>query len=257
MSRIAALTVISTVLGQAALAEAAIVTDSPVVQSFVAKVTDTVPGALMPAGADPHHFALRPSQMKALQQAEWLIWVGPEFSTWLEGPAAQLPASTQVLKLANGNAHAWLDPVIADAWTQKIAGALGYSAGPGIWDAVANELREELTGLAGIGLLSGHDAYAEFGARFGLNFVGSISDSHAHDPGPAHLAHLREMIAGGVVGCVLSDSHEIEGYVDLVVEGSDIPVVEVDLTGHGIAPGADFYPDLLRGVADALKGCVP
>jgi zinc transport system substrate-binding protein len=256
MYRVTVTAAIFGLLGQVAYAEDMIVTDSPVIQSFVARATGATPDVLMQAGADPHHFALRPSQMRTLQKADWLVWVGPEFSTWLEGPAAQLEGTAQILRLAGDDAHAWLDTVTASEWTARIATALGAPVEAGIWDGLTEELQSSLAPLSDIGLLSGHDAYAAFGQRFGLNFVGSISDSHAHDPGPAHLAELRAMLAEGKVGCVVSDSHEIEAYVDLVVEGTDIPVVEIDLTGHGLEPGPEFYPNLMRNVAAALKGCV-
>lgn len=39
---------------------------------------------LLPKGADPHHYQMRPSETAALNEADLLIWVGPELTPWLE-----------------------------------------------------------------------------------------------------------------------------------------------------------------------------
>ena len=63
-----------------------IVTDMPVVHSLVAKVMGErgTPELLLDRGADPHSFQLRPTQARALEQADTLFWIGPEMSPWLQ-----------------------------------------------------------------------------------------------------------------------------------------------------------------------------
>ncbi len=39
--------------------------------------------SLMDQGANPHHFTLRPSQLKALQTADLIIWLGPQAEPYL------------------------------------------------------------------------------------------------------------------------------------------------------------------------------
>ncbi|MEZ5912967.1 MAG: zinc ABC transporter substrate-binding protein [Paracoccaceae bacterium] len=55
------------------------------VHSLVARVMAGVgePGLIVDAGASPHSFALRPSQARALQDADLVFWVGPELEPWL------------------------------------------------------------------------------------------------------------------------------------------------------------------------------
>jgi len=42
------------------------------------------PSLLLPVGASPHSYALRPSERRALEQAQRVYWVGPELELFLE-----------------------------------------------------------------------------------------------------------------------------------------------------------------------------
>jgi len=45
---------------------------------------------LLPSGSSPHDYALRPSAMRALQQADAVFWIGPELESALTKPLAAL-----------------------------------------------------------------------------------------------------------------------------------------------------------------------
>lgn len=83
---------ISSALAIAAFAAAAqaevpkVVTDIPPVGALVAQVMGDLgqPEVLLTGGASPHDFQLRPSQARALNAADLVVWVGPELTPWLE-----------------------------------------------------------------------------------------------------------------------------------------------------------------------------
>lgn len=39
---------------------------------------------LIPPGASPHHYALKPSDIRVLQKADLVVWVGPDMEQFLE-----------------------------------------------------------------------------------------------------------------------------------------------------------------------------
>lgn len=84
-----------------ALAAPQVVTDIAPVQSLVARVMDGVgnPAVLLPPGASPHHYALKPSDSQALDAAGVVFWVGPELEPWLEKPIAALAGKARVVAL--------------------------------------------------------------------------------------------------------------------------------------------------------------
>ncbi|MFV0408938.1 MAG: zinc ABC transporter substrate-binding protein [Paracoccus sp. (in: a-proteobacteria)] len=140
-----------------------VVTDTPVTASLVQQVMGDLgqPVLLMDAGTDPHHVQLRPSQMRAMQDADLLVWIGPEMSPWLAQAAArkgkwQLPliatgreqrryddhpeeeghhhdhthlADPKAEPAATANPyldpHGWLNPKNGADWLASIASRLG------------------------------------------------------------------------------------------------------------------------------------
>ncbi|WP_459033948.1 zinc ABC transporter substrate-binding protein [Roseivivax sp. CAU 1761] len=60
-------------------------TDIAPVHSLAARVMQGVgtPEMVLPSDASAHHHALRPSEARALQQADAVFWVGPDLTPWL------------------------------------------------------------------------------------------------------------------------------------------------------------------------------
>ena len=69
-----------------------VATDILPVQSIVAAVMEGLgePGVILPPGADPHSYALRPSEAQILSDADLVVWVGPDLTHWLADPIASL-----------------------------------------------------------------------------------------------------------------------------------------------------------------------
>ncbi|MDK3074394.1 zinc ABC transporter substrate-binding protein [Sedimentitalea sp. JM2-8] len=71
------------------------------VHSLVASVMEGVgvPELVLDAQASPHSYALRPSQARALQLSDLVIWMGPELTPWLAKPLAALAEGTPTMRL--------------------------------------------------------------------------------------------------------------------------------------------------------------
>jgi zinc transport system substrate-binding protein len=54
-------------------------------QLIAAAVQDGVgqPDVLLPPGASPHHYALRPSDVRNVREVELLYWIGPDLESFL------------------------------------------------------------------------------------------------------------------------------------------------------------------------------
>ncbi|PHM65804.1 zinc ABC transporter substrate-binding protein ZnuA [Xenorhabdus stockiae] len=61
-------------------------------------VTETQ--VLLPDGASPHDYALRPSDIRKLDQADLVVWIGPDMETFLAKPIEKTAQNKQ-LELAN------------------------------------------------------------------------------------------------------------------------------------------------------------
>jgi len=80
------------------------------VHSLVAAVMQGVgtPELLLSGGASPHSFSLRPSQVRSLQQADLLVWVGPELETFLSRSLLGQPLPGRLLTLSDRAELDWL-----------------------------------------------------------------------------------------------------------------------------------------------------
>lgn len=93
----------SLIIPHAALAEVPkVVTDIGPVESLTAMVMGDLgaPDRLLQAGESPHHMALRPSQARALSDADVVIWIGPDLTPQLAGQIDTLATSALILPLA-------------------------------------------------------------------------------------------------------------------------------------------------------------
>lgn len=110
---------------------------------------------LLPDGASPHHYALKPSEMRTLESARLVFRIDSGLETFLDKPLAGLSANTQVIALASvpgiqhrtlraehrhteitskaqdghttDDLHIWLNPQNAIAMSHAIAQALGQA----------------------------------------------------------------------------------------------------------------------------------
>ena len=125
--------------------------------SLVAGVMQGVgePQLLLQGGASPHGYVLRPSEARLLNEAQLVVWVGPQLESFLQKPLATLGGKARQLELAaelqslllptrsGGNweadehahghghdsrggrdQHLWLDPLLAKQIVEKTAAAL-------------------------------------------------------------------------------------------------------------------------------------
>ena len=69
----------------AAEANVRVLTSIKPLQLIAAAVQDgvAVPEVLLPPGASPHNYALRPSDVRRVQEADLLYWIGPNMETFL------------------------------------------------------------------------------------------------------------------------------------------------------------------------------
>ncbi|SUI85752.1 High-affinity zinc uptake system protein znuA precursor [Serratia quinivorans] len=77
---------------------AAVVTSIRPVGFIAAAIADgvTPTEVLLPDGASPHDFALRPSDIQRLRAADLVVWVGPDMEAFLAKPLISISANRQV-----------------------------------------------------------------------------------------------------------------------------------------------------------------
>lgn len=108
----ASLCAITTLMGGTAMADVPNVTvDIAPLHSLVARVMEGVgtPSLLLPPGASPHEYSLRPSEATALQDADIIVWMGHDLTPWMENAVETLASGASVMTLLEAEETTLLD----------------------------------------------------------------------------------------------------------------------------------------------------
>ena len=145
------------------------------IHSLVAGVVDGVHEArlLLPASASPHGYSMRPSEARLLQNADVVVWVGPDLETFLERPLASPRANQRVVSLMNDFDLHLLPTREGGVWE---AHDHGHGHGHGHGHSHGHDQ----------GHSHGHDQGHSHG---GHNHGHSHGHSHGHDQGHSHGGH--------------------------------------------------------------------
>ncbi|WP_120632071.1 zinc ABC transporter substrate-binding protein [Ruegeria sp. EL01] len=113
MSRkLLSVSITTALLGSAAVADVPnVAVDIAPVHSLVARVMEGVgtPDLIVPPGASPHEYNLRPSEAAALQNADLVFWLGEDLTPWMEGAVDTLADGATVTTLLESDGTVLLD----------------------------------------------------------------------------------------------------------------------------------------------------
>lgn len=188
---------------------------------------------LTPPGAEPHDLELTAGQVRALAEADLVVYIGQGFQPAVEDAladveAAQIEALSQQPDLLEGHEeggrddaaeeeghdeegaadpHVWLDPermaFIADEVAQALSRIDGDKADA--YRANADELKRRLEGLdrefeEGLSscerstIVTSHEAFGYLAAAYGLEEIGIAGIDPETEPSPGRLAELAEYV---------------------------------------------------------------
>ena len=168
--------------------------------SIAAAIMDGLnpPELLIDANVSPHHFSLKPSQVKKLQSSDLILWVGPDIEFPLTKVVKDLP-SKRYLTLAehipyiNNDPHIWLGPenakLISDLLVDRLinidpSNKIIYEQNSKIFkdklDTLVIDIENKLSTLNNVPYLVMHNAFRYFERRFNLNNSGKSDFSANH-----------------------------------------------------------------------------
>lgn len=249
------------------------------------------PELLLKGGAEPHGYALRPSDARLIRRAEVIFWIGPELEIFLTGALASLGRKAHVVSLSAAQGvvrlqrrgsgagrsgkslrvdpHIWLDPVNAAAMIGAMARTLSAldPANARIYAAnrkrarmhlaaLDRELRNSLAPVRGVPYVVFHDAYGYFERRYGLQHIAAITTGPDRAPGARRLRSIRRAMIAGRARCIFSEPPFRPKLAEALRRGTGARHGVLDPLGAGIAPGPGAYAILLRNLARAFAGCL-
>lgn len=166
--------------------------------------------------------------------------------------------------------HAWLDPGNARLWLGQMAQALSdidpenaaryrqnAEEGKAAIDEAVADARRMLETFDDTRYIVFHDAWQYFESAFDVHPSAAIALGDAAAPGPARIAALRALVTEAGIVCAFSEPQFNDAMIETVFEGGTVRHGVLDPMGTAIAPGPDFYPELLRSIARGMADCAP
>lgn len=230
-------------------------------------------------GASPHHYALRPSDMKKLHSADLIIWTGKEMEPYLEKSVKRLQEDAVVIELVQlftaeadrgSDPHFWLDPHKAVRVVQFLADQLAqlqpeqaamYQRNAKVFTQKISEFDKKtqarLLPLETKSFIALHDAYSHFIDRYHLQQSGAVTDSADHHHGVKNMGHLQELLHKQAVACVVAEqSDQLSNRQANLVRGSEVELVSIDPLAKNISLSSTGYREFIEGVAETFYVCL-
>jgi zinc/manganese transport system substrate-binding protein/manganese/iron transport system substrate-binding protein len=236
--------------------------------------------SIVPAGVDVEDYEPTPDDLQAVSQANLLVMNGLSLDRWVPKlvQAANPSIGTLVLSdglpvlgvgssddqdiAQNGNPHFWLDPQYARVYVSKIHdqlvsidpdGAATYDANTAAYLAQLDELdgwiQQQVATIPvdNRKLVTFHEAYPYFAARYGFQLIGVITPSPGQDPSAGELAQLVDTVKAAHVKAVFSEAQFSPKLTQTLAQEAGVQRVVTDLYNDSLGdPPADSYIGMLR-----------
>ena len=277
---------------QPAQAQVTVVTSIKPLQliaSAIQQDTSTV-SSLLPPGASPHSFSLRPSDMRRLQQAELFYWIGPDLENFLPKVLQQRSKASVAIQDLAGlklldfdqahtddhdhqhgslDTHLWLDPDNAKVIAQKIAADLSQldPQQAAIYQANLEQFEQQLVALdtriqQRLQLTNAkpffvfHEAYNYLEDRYQLPHTGVLNLSSEVQAGARHLQQIRGQLEQAGASCLFYESPTPPKLAASLTQQLAVEIVALDPLATEIKVSPSGYIEFLDQLTATMASCL-
>lgn len=217
---------------------------------------------LIPPGASPHHYSLKPSDMRLLRASDLVVWVGPDMEQFLSKTIKQL--DVPVLQLLESgeeehhhhhhhheeplehdhqgvDPHIWMDPLVmlqaAEQLTEELSALapqyatqldLNFAAFKQELLAADHRMSEQLSAYHDKGFVVFHDAFSRLVEHYSLKQLAFFTVDPARAPGAKKLAHIQKMLHKLEARCVFVEPQFKADIIQRFVADRPIRVGQLD-----------------------------
>jgi zinc/manganese transport system substrate-binding protein len=228
---------------------------------------------ILQPNSDPHEYEPRPRDVKATLRAQVIFESGAGLDEWMDDirSAAGGDAAVVTVWRGGGDPHWWQDPRNVEAAVPRIAEALARAV-----PAQAPQFRERADAYlarvraldAGIArcidsvpgdqrvLVTSHDAFERFAARYGIRVVGAIipAQSTQAQPSAGDLQRLVDVVRGEHVRAIFPEASVNPSLAEALARETGARA-DLSLYGDTLGPqgsSGDTYLKMEAANADAL-----
>lgn len=248
---------------------------------------------LVPPGSSPHNYTMKPSQRRALEQADVIFWVGPEMETFLNRLLTNTEFADRSLAFTEvpdtqdddehdhhsdrdhhehdegDDPHIWVDPGSALQMVRDIHARLLTLEGVDTAELDANlarfeaelsnaekTIRGRLATANDISLFAYHGAFQPFADHYGLKLDGVLTLNPELSPGARHIAEVQQKLQQAKQPCLLTEPQFNRQWWRSITEGLDVTFSTWDPLATDIESNAQGYINFQLSIADAVANCL-
>ncbi len=231
---------------------------------------------LTPAGAEPHDLELTPGDVRAVDGAKLVLYLGDGFMPGLEtavaqreGPSLDLLATPALRSAGAGDEgldpHVWLDPVRYAAVVRAIGAALDEPAAAqrlaARLDRLDAEFRAGLAHCARRQIVTSHAAFGYLAERYGLEQIPLEGLSPEAEPSARGIARLVGQVERSGATTVFFETLISPKLAQTVAREAGVATAVLNplegLADGDVAAGADYFSVMRENLAALQKalGC--
>ncbi len=257
-----------------------VVTTLPVLQDYVNQIgrQHVTVTSLISGLENSHSYALKPSDILAVRQADIFITIGAGLEGWAEqlvqnaqNPSLEVVVTSKGISLlrdsgvthategthVHGNPHIWLDPENAKSMVRQITTRLikvdrdnrhDYLANQAEYlrtlDTLQADMKRRVKMLPDRRFISHHPAWPYFARRFGFKIVGNIIEQPGAEPSAKHLSTLTQRMKRAGIKVIVSEPQLNQKIPRILADETGARVVTLTAL-PGALPGTNTYTDML------------
>lgn len=243
--------------------------------------------SMVPPGSSPHTFSPKPSQLKAMADADLFIQVGSGMEFWADklikaadNKKLKILTITEGLKLLAGdsdepvdksgrragNPHVWLDPMITKDFSKRICAQLSEQD-PADAEYFAANYKNFALKLDGLDkyfsietkkftlkeIISFHPAWIYFETRYGLKEAGVIEAVPGKEPTPRDLENIITQIKKYGIRTIFAEPQLPRKAADVIAKEAGVNVLIIDPNGAADGDYIGFMRKNFEIIKEAMK----
>jgi zinc transport system substrate-binding protein len=227
---------------------------------------------ILPPGASPHTYELRPSELKVIEKATAFFYGGANLDGWAARINTAhriellniLPKKNQLAlqnftgskEVSGIDPHFWTDPLTVKALLPVLVDTLCRIDPINSADYRKNSLqfstqldnltqliKESLAGIQNKGVLLAHPFFQYYLKRFGFDLIGTIETIPGSEPTPRELKGIIDLAKQQHLKVILTQPQISDRPAQLIAEATGAKIVQLDPIGG--VPGRETYDELL------------
>lgn len=230
-----------------------------------------------------HHFNITPANRLIIDQAQVLVWIGPEFEVHIGENIEEMAQGRRLITSLNApglkrlqlagtkttDGHIWLSTHNALAIAQELLvafkqvqpdSAMYFETNYKLFSQKLEQQRSDIFTLFAAGV-SGefivyHNGFQYFEEEFGLKHIRALVNDPEVSPAIRDVIRVRNAIADEKPSCLLKEFDANDDLIETFLDGYQIKQRQIDLLGFDIANSVDAYFNLISHVAEEFSSCI-